>query len=190
VALVGESGSGKSITGFSINRLLSPPGQVTGGEVRLGGVNLLDLTAEEMRRVRGRRVAMIFQDPMMTLNPVLRIETQMTDALRAHERISRRAARARCIAALEEVGIAAPEERLRAYPHQLSGGMRQRVAIAIALLHGPEVVIADEPTTALDVTIQGQILAVVQGCAAKRARRWSGSPTTLPWWPGSRTASR
>jgi peptide/nickel transport system ATP-binding protein len=162
VALVGESGSGKTITGFSITRLLAAPGRITGGEVRLGGVDLLNLTPEEMRRVRGRRVAMIFQDPMMTLNPVLRIETQMTDALRAHESVSRRAARARCIAALEEVGIAAPEERLRAYPHQLSGGMRQRVAIAIALLHGPEVVIADEPTTALDVTIQGQILSVVQ----------------------------
>ena len=105
---------------------------------------------------------MIFQDPMMTLNPVLRIETQMFDALRAHERIGRVAARRRCVAALAEVGIAAPEDRLRVYPHQLSGGMRQRVAIAIALLHSPDVIIADEPTTALDVTIQGQILSVVQ----------------------------
>lgn len=162
VALVGESGSGKSITGFSINRLLSPPGKVMAGEVLLSGQNLLDLDDEAMRQVRGKRISMIFQDPMMTLNPVLRIETQMVDALRAHERIGSPAARQRCLAALLEVGIAAPEERLRAYPHQLSGGMRQRVAIAIALLHNPQLVIADEPTTALDVTIQGQILAVVQ----------------------------
>lgn len=162
LALVGESGSGKSITGFSINGLLPPPGKVMDGEILLNGKNLLAVDAREMRRIRGRRVAMIFQDPMMTLNPVLRIETQMLDALRAHVRISRRAARDRAIQALAEVGIAAPEDRIRAYPHQLSGGMRQRVAIAIALLHGPDLGIADEPTTALDVTIQGQILALVQ----------------------------
>ena len=168
LALVGESGSGKSITGFSINGLLSPPGKVVAGEVRLGDTDLLTLSSEALRQMRGARVAMIFQDPMMTLNPVLRIETQMTDVLRAHGRIGRRAARARCIAALEEVGIAAPRERLRAYPHQLSGGMRQRVAIATALLNDPEVIIADEPTTALDVTIQGQILALVQRLAKER----------------------
>ena len=168
LALVGESGSGKSITGFSINGLLSPPGKVVAGEVRLGDTDLLTLSSEALRQMRGARVAMIFQDPMMTLNPVLRIETQMTDVLRAHGRIGRRAVRARCIAALEEVGIAAPRERLRAYPHQLSGGMRQRVAIATALLNDPEVIIADEPTTALDVTIQGQILALVQRLAKER----------------------
>ncbi len=168
LALVGESGSGKSITGYSITGLLSEPGRVMGGEVRLGDTDLLTLPAEAMRRIRGRRIAMIFQDPMMTLNPVLRIGTQMTDALRAHGRIGARAARARCIAALEEVGIAAAADRIRAYPHQLSGGMRQRVAIAIALLHGPDLIIADEPTTALDVTIQGQILSVVQRLCRER----------------------
>ncbi|MEM0934442.1 MAG: ABC transporter ATP-binding protein [Pseudomonadota bacterium] len=174
LALVGESGSGKTITGFSINGLLSPPGRVTAGEVLLNGTDLLGLEPEALRNVRGRKVAMIFQDPMMTLNPVLRIDTQMTDALRAHERLSRKAALSRAIEALAEVGIAAPEARVRAYPHQLSGGMRQRVAIAIALLHGPDVVIADEPTTALDVTIQGQILSVVQRLCRERG-------TSLIW---------
>ncbi|NBC89093.1 MAG: ATP-binding cassette domain-containing protein [Alphaproteobacteria bacterium] len=168
LGLVGESGSGKSISGFSINGLLSPPGKVTGGEVRLHGENLLAKAPDEMRRIRGGKIAMIFQDPMMTLNPVLRIETQMRDALMAHEGLGAEAARARCIAALDQVGIPAPEERLRGYPHQLSGGMRQRVAIAIALLHQPDLVIADEPTTALDVTIQGQILALVQRLCRER----------------------
>ncbi|MFO6463398.1 ABC transporter ATP-binding protein [Jannaschia sp. KMU-145] len=168
LALVGESGSGKSITGFSITGLLSPPGRVVGGRVDLTGTNLTALSPEGLRAMRGKRIAMIFQDPMMTLNPVLRVETQMIDALRAHENIGRRAARARCLSALQEVGIAAPEARLRAYPHQLSGGMRQRVAIATALLHDPEVIIADEPTTALDVTIQGQILSVVQKLCTDR----------------------
>jgi peptide/nickel transport system ATP-binding protein len=162
VALVGESGSGKSITGFSITGLLPAAARVTAGEVRLNGIDLRGLRPEAMRSLRGRKVAMIFQDPMMTLNPVLRIGTQMADALRAHLPIGRAEARARSAAALAEVGIAEPEARLRMYPHQLSGGMRQRVAIAIALLHSPDLVIADEPTTALDVTIQGQILAVVQ----------------------------
>jgi peptide/nickel transport system ATP-binding protein len=162
LGLVGESGSGKSLTGFSINRLISPPGRVTEGEVRLHGQNILPLPEAEMRRLRGRKIAMIFQDPMMTLNPVLRIGTQIRDALLAHETLDRGAIRRRAVAALDEVGIPAPQDRLSAYPHQLSGGMRQRVAIAIALLHAPDLIIADEPTTALDVTIQGQILALVQ----------------------------
>jgi peptide/nickel transport system ATP-binding protein len=168
LGLVGESGSGKSLTGFSINRLISPPGEVVGGQVLLHGEDVLKVGEDEMRQLRGRRIAMIFQDPMMTLNPVLRIETQMRDALGAHEDISRSDARTRAIAALDEVGIPAPEDRLRAYPHQLSGGMRQRVAIAIALLHRPDLIIADEPTTALDVTIQGQILALVQRLCRER----------------------
>ena len=168
VGLVGESGSGKSVTGYSILGLVEPPGRIVGGRVLLEGEDLLALSPDKLRRMRGARVAMVFQDPMMTLNPVLRIETQMTDALLAHERMGRAAARDRVREALAEVGIAAPQERLRAYPHQLSGGMRQRVAIAIALLHQPDVVIADEPTTALDVTIQGQILALVQRLCRER----------------------
>ena len=141
--------------------------------------------------MRGRRLAMIFQDPMNTLNPVLRIDTQMIEAIRAHERVSERAARERARQALARVGIPSPEERLDAYPHQFSGGMRQRVAIAIALLHRPAVLVADEPTTALDVTIQAQILAEVQSALRPRpARRCCGSPTTSPSSPASPTASR
>ncbi|WNK00042.1 ABC transporter ATP-binding protein [Thalassospiraceae bacterium LMO-JJ14] len=163
VGLVGESGSGKSVTGFSIIGLVDPPGRVVSGEVMFKGQNLIGLDAEEMRKLRGNRIAMIFQDPMMTLNPVLRVDTQMVETIRAHDAsVSKRDALARARDALGQVGIPAPDERLRSYPHQFSGGMRQRVAIAIALLNKPDLIIADEPTTALDVTIQGQILYEAQ----------------------------
>ncbi len=167
LGLVGESGSGKSVTGFSIIGLVDPPGRVVSGQILFQGRDLAGLSEEEMRSLRGNRIAMIFQDPMMTLNPVLRVDTQMIETVRAHARVSKAEARARCRDALGMVGIPSPEERLRSYPHQFSGGMRQRVAIAIALLHKPDLVIADEPTTALDVTIQGQILAEVQKLAAQ-----------------------
>ena len=183
LGLVGESGSGKSLTGFSINRLISPPGQVTAGEVRLHGENILPLKEKQMRRLRGQKIAMIFQDPMMTLNPVLRIGTQIRDALLAHQRLDRAQVRACAVAALDEVGIPSPEDRLNTYPHQLSGGMRQRVAIAIALLHQPDLIIADEPTTALDVTIQGQILALVQQLCRDRGTAWPWSPVWLTGLP-------
>jgi peptide/nickel transport system ATP-binding protein len=162
LGLVGESGSGKSMTGYSIMGLVDSPGRVVAGSIILDGVHLSVLPAEQMRQLRGNRVAMIFQDPMMTLNPVLRIDTQMVEAILAHERVSRASALDRAADALSRVGIASPVARLRAYPHQLSGGMRQRVAIAIALLNKPDLIIADEPTTALDVTIQGQILYEMQ----------------------------
>ena len=162
LGLVGESGSGKSMTGYSILGLVDPPGRIVAGRIRLNGTELTTLDERAWRKLRGERIAMIFQDPMMTLNPVLRIDTQMVEAVRAHHDVSRSAALERCREALGHVGIASPEERLRNYPHQFSGGMRQRVAIAIALLNRPDLVIADEPTTALDVTIQGQILFEMQ----------------------------
>lgn len=162
LGLVGESGSGKSITGFSLIGLLDPPGRVVGGEINFDGHDLRHASEDQLRDVRGRDIAMIFQDPMMTLNPVLRVDTQMIEAIQAHRKVSRDEARNRARDVLTMVGIASPDERLRSYPHQFSGGMRQRVAIAIALLNSPRLIIADEPTTALDVTIQGQILYEVQ----------------------------
>ena len=162
LGLVGESGSGKTVTGFSILGLVDAPGKVVGGEILFKGRDLLKLPEEEMRKVRGNQLAMVFQDPMMTLNPVLRIDTQMIEAIQAHQNLGKVAAWELSRDALGKVGIASPDERLRAYPHQFSGGMRQRVAIAIALLNKPDLIIADEPTTALDVTIQGQILHEVQ----------------------------
>jgi peptide/nickel transport system ATP-binding protein len=166
MGLVGESGSGKSVTGFSIIGLVDPPGRIAGGSILFQGRDLAKLSEEEMRDLRGNRIAMIFQDPMMTLNPVLRIDTQMIETVLAHKKVSHEEARQRARDTLGMVGIPSPDERLKAYPHQFSGGMRQRVAIAIALLHEPQLIVADEPTTALDVTIQGQILAEVQKLCA------------------------
>jgi peptide/nickel transport system ATP-binding protein len=165
LGLVGESGSGKSVTGFSIMGLIDAPGEVAAGRVLVDGSDLRALPPEAMRKMRGSKVAMVFQDPMMTLNPVLRVGDQMAMAVRVHRRMSKKAALEEARKALDTVGIPSPEERLRSYPHQLSGGMRQRVAIAMALLHSPSVIIADEATTALDVSIQGQILAEVRELA-------------------------
>ena len=174
LGLVGESGSGKSMTGYSIMGLVDPPGRVIDGRIVLNGQDVTHYSSEQWRSLRGNRVAMIFQDPMMTLNPVLRIDTQMIEAITAHEKTSRAAARERCRNALSKVGIPSPDERLLAYPHQFSGGMRQRVAIAIALLNKPDLIICDEPTTALDVTIQGQILFEMQALCRE-------SGTALLW---------
>ena len=167
LGLVGESGSGKSITGFSILGLIDPPGRIDGGQILFKGTDLATLSKEELRQLRGNRIAMVFQDPMMTLNPVFRVESQMVETVLSHERCSRKAAWDRARDTLAAVGIPSPAERMKAYPHQLSGGMRQRVAIAIAMLHKPDLIIADEPTTALDVTIQAQILAEMQKLCAE-----------------------
>jgi peptide/nickel transport system ATP-binding protein len=158
LALVGESGSGKSVTGFSIVGLIDPPGRIVDGSIAFEGRDLVKASDDELRRVRGARIAMIFQDPLMTLNPVLRIGTQLVEAVLAHDPVTPAEAKARARDALGRVGIPSPEERLDAYPHEFSGGMRQRVAIAAAMLHKPALIIADEPTTALDVTVQGQII--------------------------------
>jgi len=162
LGLVGESGSGKSVTGLSIMGLIEKPGRIAQGQILFNGIDLARLSDAQMKSYRGKRIAMIFQDPMMTLNPVLRIGTQMVEAVLAHDKVPLAEARARATEALGQVGIPHPEERLDSYPHEFSGGMRQRVSIAIALLHRPDLIIADEPTTALDVTIQAQILSEVQ----------------------------
>jgi peptide/nickel transport system ATP-binding protein len=167
LGLVGESGSGKSQTGYSIMGLIDKPGRIAGGRVLLRGKDLALLNEEQWRQLRGNRIAMIFQDPMLTLNPVLRIDTQMIEAVQAHRAVSSQRAREIARDVLSKVGIPSPDERLMAYPHQFSGGMRQRVAIAIALIHEPDVIIADEPTTALDVTIQEQILFEIRQLTKK-----------------------
>ena len=161
LGIVGESGAGKSITGFSLMNLLSRPGYIDSGQILFGGQDITQLSEAEMRKIRGNRMAMIFQDPMVTLNPVLTIGQQMVETLRAHRSLSKVEAEQIAILKLREVYIPSPEERLNQYPHELSGGMRQRIIIAMALLLDPELIIADEPTTALDVTIQADIMELL-----------------------------
>jgi oligopeptide/dipeptide ABC transporter ATP-binding protein len=161
VALVGESGCGKSVTAMSIMRLITPPGKITGGEIHFKGLDLATLSEREMRNVRGDDIAMVFQEPMTSLNPVFKIGAQVAEAIRIHRKVSRKEARKLAGDMLELVAIPDPRKRLDDYPHQLSGGMRQRVMIAMALSCDPELLIADEPTTALDVTIQAQIMELL-----------------------------
>ena len=161
LGIVGESGAGKSITGFSLMNLISRPGYVDRGEILLDGEDVVKMSDKRLRQLRGDKMAMIFQDPMVTLNPVLTIGQQMIETLLAHRKLSREEAKQIAIVKLREVYIPSPEERLGQYPHELSGGMRQRIIIAIALLLDPELIIADEPTTALDVTIQADIMELL-----------------------------
>jgi oligopeptide/dipeptide ABC transporter ATP-binding protein len=169
LALVGESGSGKSLTSLALLRLVPPPGRIEpDSAIQLGDTEVLGLEGEALRRIRGKRIGMIFQDPMTSLNPVFTIGDQISEGVRAHLPVSRREARDRALHLLQEVGIPDPVSRLDAYPHQLSGGMRQRVMIAIALSAEPEILVADEPTTALDVTVQAQILEVLDQLRASR----------------------
>ena len=168
LALVGESGSGKSMTALSTLRLVRKPGRVTSGSVKLDGEELLSLPVTEMRRIRGGRIGMIFQEPMTCLNPVVRVGAQVAEAILLHESMSKADARSRARELFVEVGIPDPEERLDAYPHHLSGGLKQRVMIAMALSTRPEILTADEPTTALDVTVQAQILDLLRDLQQKR----------------------
>lgn len=167
MGLVGESGSGKTVTGFSLLGLVDAPGRIVEGAIKLNGAEMTTLSQRDLRTRRGREISMIFQDPIATLNPMLTIGQQMKLAIDAHEKLSTRAANARAAEILTHVGIPSAAARLRAYPHEFSGGMRQRVAIAIALLHRPAVLVADEPTTALDVSIQAQILFQMRDLAAE-----------------------
>jgi peptide/nickel transport system ATP-binding protein len=167
VGVVGESGCGKSVTALSIMRLVAPPGRIAAGRIAYGGVDLLGLPEARMRAIRGNRIAMIFQEPMTSLNPVFTVGDQVGEAVRLHQKKSRRDARRVALEMFRLVGIPSPEERIDAYPHQLSGGMRQRVMIAMALACKPDLLIADEPTTALDVTIQAQILDLLRSLQAE-----------------------
>ena len=167
LALVGESGCGKSMTAYSIMRLIMPPGKVVGGEILFSGTDLLRLTEEEMRRVRGNSISMVFQEPMTSLNPVFTVGRQVAEGLELHRGLSPSQAREETIRLLTLVGIPSPAERYGDYPHQMSGGMRQRIMIAMALACGPRLLIADEPTTALDVTIQAQILELIDRLKAE-----------------------
>lgn len=174
LGLVGESGAGKSLTGAAIIRLLEPPGRIVEGSVTLKGRRIDDLSPEDFRRLRGRHIGMVFQDPLMSLNPLYTIERQIVETIRTHSPLSRREARERAVELLTAVGIPAAARRLDAYPHEFSGGMRQRVVIALALAAEPELVIADEPTTALDVSVQAQVIGVL-----KRLTREKGTAVIL-----------
>ena len=174
LGVVGESGAGKSITGTAIIGLLEPPGRVAGGEILLEGARIDNLSGDEMRKIRGRRIGAIFQDPLTSLNPLYTIGQQLVETIRTHLPMNEAQARARAIALLAEVGIPAPERRIDHFPHQFSGGMRQRVVIALALCANPKLIIADEPTTALDVSIQAQIITLL-----KRLCRDNGTAVML-----------
>jgi len=167
LGIVGESGGGKSVTGFSLLGLIDPPGRIAGGEVIFRGQDLLKKSAEEMRRIRGKEISMIFQDPMTSLNPLQTIGRQIDEMLALHTHLSASQRRDRAVELLVEVGIPNPADRLNNYPHQFSGGMRQRVVIAIALAANPRLIVADEPTTALDVTVQAQILTLMENLVKK-----------------------
>ena len=162
LGVVGESGAGKSVTGSAVIGLIDPPGRIAGGEIRLNGERIDNLAPDAMRKVRGKRIGMIFQDPLTSLNPLYRVGRQIEETIRTHTDLSARAARQRAIDLLAEVGIPAPERRIDGFPHEFSGGMRQRVVIALALAAEPELIIADEPTTALDVSVQAQIITLLK----------------------------
>ncbi|QPF86744.1 ABC transporter ATP-binding protein [Bradyrhizobium genosp. L] len=162
LGVVGESGAGKSVTGLAVIGLIDPPGRISAGEIELSGTRIDHLPPEEIRRIRGKRIGMIFQDPLTSLNPLYRIGDQIVETIRTHTSLSETAARKRAIDLLAEVGIPAPEKRIDGYPHEFSGGMRQRVVIALAICAEPELIIADEPTTALDVSVQAQIIALIK----------------------------
>src|SRR6187401_1067176 len=167
LGVVGESGAGKSITGTAVIGLIEPPGRIAGGQVLLKGQRIDNLPAEAMRKIRGKRIGMVFQDPLTSLNPLYRIGEQLVETIRTHTTLSESAARKKALSLLDEVGIPAAEMRIDAYPHQFSGGMRQRVVLALALAAEPELVIADEPTTALDVSVQAQIIALLKRLCAQ-----------------------
>ncbi len=162
LGVVGESGAGKSVTGLAVIGLIDPPGRMTGGEIHLAGLRIDNLAPEALRRIRGKRIGMIFQDPLTSLNPLYRVGDQLVETIRTHLDLSETSARRRAIELLAEVGIPAPEKRIDGYPHEFSGGMRQRVVIALAICAEPELIIADEPTTALDVSVQAQIIALIK----------------------------